>query len=751
MRKKATALRPYYELRVTGAIQLRAFTAQMNLTGWRRGRRRRWAGAREEGARAVAGWVAATSAEARAGAGWGRVRAAAASGGGEGGNGERRRRVRAGTSFSTLKRKSQMTSSPVVVSIKRALSYHFVNEDAKTSMLLKRAAILNTSPVRSRKTLNDTQRCNSNEFILKEGFLWHVGSCTHVFTILNIENSIGQLPIDFERYDLTLSFVEDFEEVNLTLCKLTQTLNAFPAVIKRNFPDTVFTLRGKQFPLKSTERLNILPKNTHVIAGLPIEYRKIDRKYEDLLEFDEETLSELVYGKVYFSNRLFQVVLLEDDSGKQTNLVFLYSSRLSEAPVLSKCTNLLASSVTRDTTALLGDKVYIFTPLKEFLNTPLQGFLLTRLRLLHKALESASFATHCDILRDRYMNRPDIFQIFVAKRDSSGHVSVLYDFIELKKESEVGVASLEDVIEATGLSREDLLKSGRKCGCPEWTLGFHYCHALDRERSKRSNSPGSDNDDAMKKEGEERLRELREKHEEREQAEAAAAAAAAREREVGVKKERERRRDEGAEKHVRPHYQPSAKAPKKNEQREPSIEETLKKAEFQEGREERTEMWERNREREREAARRRRADELHEKIKQIQMKRALPELEEQYAFKHTSDLAEWSGNAKPLSKVKELPECGGRRADSDDDFDTESVATSAMTLFKSRHARQRQVERGVTDHEIKSAIKHGIVTRFSSGKSISRDRGLCIVHAEKHIITAYREEEGNVRGKERTR
>ena len=687
----------------------------------------------------MAGWVAATSAEARAGAGGGRVRAAAASGGGEGGNGERRRRVRAGTSFSTLKRKSQMTSSPVVVSIKRALSYHFVNEDAKTSMLLKRAAILNTSPVRSRKTLNDTQRCNSNEFILKEGFLWHVGSCTHVFTILNIENSIGQLPIDFERYDLTLSFVEDFEEVNLTLCKLTQTLNAFPAVIKRNFPDTVFTLRGKQFPLKSTERLNILPKNTHVIAGLPIEYRKIDRKYEDLLEFDEETLSELVYGKVYFSNRLFQVVLLEDDSGKQTNLVFLYSSRLSEAPVLSKCTNLLASSVTRDTTALLGDKVYIFTPLKEFLNTPLQGFLITRLRLLHNALKSASFATHCDVLRDRYMNRPDLFQIFVAKRDSSGHVSVLYDFIELEKGGEVDVASLEDVIEATGLSREELSRSGRKCDCPEWTLGVHYCHALDRERCNRSNSAASNNDDAKKQEAEQ-LNYLRDIHDKREQAEAAAAAAAAKEREVGVKKEREKRRDEATEKRVR-HYQITFTSNTKTKERhEPSMAERLHKSEFQDGREERSRIWQANREREQEAARRRRADELHKSTLNARLRRELPDLEEQYSFKLVNDTALWCGRAKPLAEV-ELPEEGSslRDPDSDDEFDTDSIATSAVTLVTSKHARHRMAKRDIQLREVQSALKHGKRETFLSGTSVTHDKGLCVVHDDKNVITTYRE------------
>tara|TARA_B110000858_G_scaffold188253_1_gene233536 strand:- start:43 stop:1059 length:1017 start_codon:yes stop_codon:yes gene_type:complete len=337
------------------------------------------------------------------------------------------------------------------------------------------------------------------------------------------------------------------------------------------------------------------------------------------------------------------------------------------------------------------------------------------------------------------MNRPDLFQIFVAKRDSSGHVSVLYDFIELEKGGEVDVASLEDVIEATGLSREELSRSGRKCDCPEWTLGVHYCHALDRERCNRSNSAASNNDDAKKQEAEQ-LNYLRDIHDKREQAEAAAAAAAAKEREVGVKKEREKRRDEATEKRVR-HYQITFTSNTKTKERhEPSMAERLHKSEFQDGREERSRIWQANREREQEAARRRRADELHKSTLNARLRRELPDLEEQYSFKLVNDTALWCGRAKPLAEV-ELPEEGSslRDPDSDDEFDTDSIATSAVTLVTSKHARHRMAKRDIQLREVQSALKHGKRETFLSGTSVTHDKGLCVVHDDKNVITTYRE------------
>ena len=152
--------------------------------------------------------------------------------------------------------------------------------------------------------------------------------------------------------------------------------------------------------------------------------------------------------------------------------------------------------------------------------------------------------------------------------------------------------------------------------------------------------------------------------------------------------------------------------------------------------------------RDKEIAQKRRADKLHKNLFNARLRRDLPELEEEYAFNYANgDLGEWSGRAKRLADIKELPgEGGGQRdPDSDDNSDTtESVATSAITLFKSRHASQRQVERCVSDRELQSVLKHGTMSRFISGKSISRNRGLCIVHDNKHIITTYREE-GNAR------
>ena len=636
---------------------------------------------------------------------------------------------------------------PLIVTLKKALSYYFIQEDESTSLTLKRLAILNNTPISHRKRLLDTQRCDAREFTLRDGFLWHAGSKNHVFTIKNIENTIAKLPIEFQRASNALRFVDEFENITPSLCKLTQRANELPFLIKQYFEDFSFTVRGTQFNIKSTSRL-CLPPKTNVDPKLAVKFLKLDARFEDVAEF-KSVVDELEYGRLYFANRVFQVVLKEDDDGNRTNVVLVLTPRLSETPMFLKTNNLLSASVSRDVCVLFQEKSFVFTHIWcEKQSELLQAFILTKLKIVYDALNSSAFTTVVEKIRERELERPDLIKTFVAAQ-KKGYVAVLWDAIEIERGGEVDLRYLESVIEATQLDRDELLRRGRHAS--SMTLEHEYYRAaIERKRVDRQVEGDMADENARRSEGE-RLKALQDRHDEREAATAAAAAAAAKEREAVVKAERERRRDaEGSA--VRPHYQITFSSVSSTKHRtEPSLEHRLRKAEFEDGKSDRTALWEANRMRDKEIAQKRRANDSQKRTLNARLRRELPDLEEQYAFKHVNDLSEWSGNAKPLSKIKELPECGGRRTDSDDEFDTESVATSAMTLFKSRHASQRQAERCVSDCEIKGALKHGIVTRFTSGKSISRREGLCIVHDEKHIITAYREEEGNVRGKERTR